>query len=291
MKRTIVVLGVSLMVLACRDTTTQAPVNGKPPTVEYSQKTSADVAKYTNADWLYQNYFGEFNLPPSFKEQISVELKMVANGFALTAAQGGDVAQKIAFADTTVRQLFGTRDMMERMAGIASAAPENAQPPLPQVPAPATGTDDTQAAEEFRRMRAARTEEPSPDFAAYKEAQKQLVEQYKLPYDLPGSTTKVLHIEDLVTMKGDGGKRRPPKKPGNNSPRTHGAVDRWNWGDADMIMARGGGDSSLFDTNIYGHWGHAGIYNRSIHRIIDAFPNIGVRQTDWSWWDGVYHRI
>lgn len=44
------------------------------------------MAKYTNAGWLYQNYFGEFNLPPSFKEQIKVELQMVANGFALTAA-------------------------------------------------------------------------------------------------------------------------------------------------------------------------------------------------------------
>jgi hypothetical protein len=174
--------------------------------------------------------------------------------------------------------------MMERMAGIASAAPESIQPPLPQAPVPTTGTDDAQADEEMRRIHAARTEEPSPDFAAYKEAQKQLVEQYKLPYDLPGSTTKVLHIEDLVTMKG-GGKGRPPKKPGDNSPRTHGAVENWRWRNADMIMSRGG-DSSSFDTNIYGHWSHAGIYYSGWNNIIDAFPNVGVRISSWDWWQG-----
>ncbi|MCB4759608.1 MAG: hypothetical protein LGB58_02685, partial [Sulfurovum sp.] len=56
------VMMIALGFSGCGDSNTQ---NENNPSVEYGGDTEGDndISKYTNADWLYQNYFGEYGFP------------------------------------------------------------------------------------------------------------------------------------------------------------------------------------------------------------------------------------
>ncbi|MCX6073696.1 MAG: hypothetical protein NTY39_05175 [Campylobacterales bacterium] len=82
---------VLLVLTGCKENATTSS-NGD-PTVEYVSNSAAskEIQNFTNADWLYEEYFGEYGFPIEFKEAIIDDIKMVANGFALMFAQGKDV--------------------------------------------------------------------------------------------------------------------------------------------------------------------------------------------------------
>lgn len=64
--------------------------------IEYSDKVAAGtVADYTNADWLYQNYFGDYGLPEEVKPSFLPALQMLANGFVMQLKTGQDVKKNI----------------------------------------------------------------------------------------------------------------------------------------------------------------------------------------------------
>jgi len=64
--------------------------------VEYSDKVAAGtVEDYTNANWLYQNYFGDYGLPEEVKPNFLPALQMLANGFVMQLKTGQDVKKNI----------------------------------------------------------------------------------------------------------------------------------------------------------------------------------------------------
>jgi hypothetical protein len=49
----------------------------------------------TNADWLYQNYLGEYGLPAEVKPLLMRDMRRLANGFAVQLATGRDAKEKL----------------------------------------------------------------------------------------------------------------------------------------------------------------------------------------------------
>lgn len=64
--------------------------------VEYSDKVAVGtIENYTNADWLYQNYFGDYGLSENVKPMFIPALQMLANGFVMQLKTGQDVRSNI----------------------------------------------------------------------------------------------------------------------------------------------------------------------------------------------------
>lgn len=81
--------------------------NSNSPSVSYTdrEKASNDIKNFTNANWLYEQYFGEYGLAEEFKPNVIDELKRVANGFALSYAQGKDTTSEIGEFQTLILSL------------------------------------------------------------------------------------------------------------------------------------------------------------------------------------------
>ncbi len=183
---------------------------GQGLTFNTSAPEQYDINKFKNADYLYESYFGEFNLPASFKDQISVELQMVANGFAVAEATGGDMAQKMRLFDTTVREMLGTREMKEEFEKIVK---EDA------LPGENANTLFNKSESEINQGDSFTEDTPPIDdrpvvidegWEAYLEEQQKMVEEYNLPYPMPNSATKVLDLEQALTMSHKKKKKNPP---------------------------------------------------------------------------------
>lgn len=64
--------------------------------VQYSDFVAAGTVKnYTNADWIFDNYLGDYGVPQELKPQFMPALKMLANGFDLQMKTGRDVKKNI----------------------------------------------------------------------------------------------------------------------------------------------------------------------------------------------------
>ncbi|MEK7702615.1 MAG: hypothetical protein AAB317_01455 [Nitrospirota bacterium] len=158
-----------------------------------------DINKFKNADYLYESYFGEFNLAPAFKDHISGELQMIANGFAMAEAKGEDVQQKMRFADTTIREMFGTREMIQSFESAAIEESNRRQKMTEN-----TSTNHSPSESGDHKAAPSAEDVPSDDdrpdvvdegFEEYKKNQERIVGEYNLPYPLPNSVSKILDLE------------------------------------------------------------------------------------------------
>lgn len=229
---------------------------------------------------------------------------MLANGFAYAEAKGENVQQKMRYADSAIKEMFGTREMMqsfEKAALTESRARQkmlentNPDPNLPEI-----GTNQTESSDDDRPAVI------NEGFEAYKKEQERIVKEYNLPYPLPNSVSKILDLEYTLTMKR--WKRWKVPTPSPPSPALpppskiydHGAITRWRvWWDADMLMSH---DAKYehWDKNVYGYWRHAGIYSVSPVMqegalydgfMTDAYPEKGVRISTWKFWTTTYEEL
>ena len=253
--------------------------NNANPSVEYGGDVSGDnsLAKYTNADWLYQNYFGEYGLPDELKTMMMPELKMMANGFALQHSRGEDVEASISQLNTAMQMMyysgqFGSsiqQMLVESDAGVYST-PDN-------VISYDASTDkertiSAQAQENINE--ANRLDEE------YTLEQEQLVAEHNLPYLLPDRITK--YVTYNQSMKNDGGKDEEEQEANNN----HSGIDGWAWWEADFTWTNGAGG--------IGHMGLVTNVGSSTKDIIDSNTGPGVKRhfglTNWAN-DGGWTRV
>lgn len=98
--------------------------------VSYSDKVaSGTVEDYTNADWLFQNYFGDYGLPDQVKPQFMPALKMLANGFVLQLKTGSDVKKNIEQVHSVFLQYAATGQATSFFTSVQNdVASANTQP-------------------------------------------------------------------------------------------------------------------------------------------------------------------
>ncbi len=64
-----------------------------------------DLKNYTNADWLYETYFGEYEVSKGVNDYLMHEMKMMANGVALAYAKGEDYITEMSYLDFVARNI------------------------------------------------------------------------------------------------------------------------------------------------------------------------------------------
>jgi hypothetical protein len=242
--------------------------NNASPTVEYGGDVSGDnsLAKYTSADWLYQNYFGEYGLPDELKTMMMPELKMMANGFALQHSRGEDVEASISQLNTAMQMMyysgqFGSsiqQMLVESDSGVYST-PDN------------TISHDTSTDEE--RTISVQAQENISEASRLDEEyiweQEQLVAEHNLPYLLPDRITK--YVTYNQSMKGGGGKNSNNNNNNNSGAgNNHNGIDGWNWWEADFTWTNGAAG--------IGHMGLVTNVSFSIKDIIDSNTGPGVKR-------------
>lgn len=198
-----------------------------------------------NADWLYDEYFGEYGFPDEFKASFIDEIKLVANGFALQFARGEDVEASINLLrrDLFLAQISGQFGaMISQMSETwysGDYEAMNARPPEVDLePLPDSERFGTTSPEEIARLKALEVSIAEDDAAILK-AQEELVEKYNLPYDLPGRAPK--YIIYSASMKGSGGWKGDDNNKDKEPEYKHELnVSGWSWRPGDIIWSDGG---------------------------------------------------
>ena len=218
-----------------------------------------------NADWLFQNYFGEYGIPQELKSAMLPEIQMVANGFALEYATGRDVQKSIDRLDTamTMARLNGELDMLvtEMVEGFEQ---EKQEENTIQTDTNATEAEDVNLTQEQKEAIAQSIAEDK----AYAKWQKEIAEKYHLPYDIPGRVNKyfVYSANMKASKGGHGGK----------SKRFKVNLDTWHWRDGDFFWVNAGSQGWFGKAKIWGHVGFVsepkyGQYH-NLCKVIDNMP-------------------
>lgn len=233
-----------------------------------------DLSRYTNADWLYENYFDEYGFPEELKTIMLPELKMVANGFTLQFALEKDpeaVVEKfnsvmLALKVSGKFDVFANELMSDLESGeyvfddTNSSIDSNRTIQI---------SDSRITAEAQEHINKAKKEQ-----AIYKKEQEDLVKKYNLPYLLPKKITKVIIYSALMGKKGKK-RRRTPEQP------KFKRVNKFNWyhGEWFYVNAHKGYQNTYIE---YGHSGIIDVYtNRHTKYVIDAMPDVGVNLAYW----------
>ena len=225
------------------------------PSVQYGSDSSGnnDLIRYTDADWLYQYYFGEYGLPNELQAMMMPELKILANGFALQHSLGEDVNKSISKFHSTMQMLYYSGEMHASMAQV-KVDNEMGIYDVPEEDL-AQDIDLTISDEAQRNIDKAEILEKE-----YIRQQEQLALVHNLPYALPDKRTKYIIYNGRL-------KYRNTRKKSNTS---HKGLDRWNWWDADFIWVNGGGG--------FGHMGIVNVINSEVRDVIDADPDVGIQR-------------
>lgn len=211
------------------------------PTIEYAKTVSAGagtMADYMDADWIYQNYLGEYGLPAEVKQYFLPELQMLANGFALQFKRGDDVKTSVAQFHQGVMMMHANGEMAQFFAQVnqdpvqfikSVTGQDNAlRPPSAdsQYPAPILNANELAAIEKARLH------------AEQKAAEWERVrKEYDLPYALPERVEKWFIYSPA--MKGKGSTPVP-------APIMHN-LSQWTWVHGDFVYFDGG------SLNPFGH--------------------------------------
>ncbi len=265
--------------------------------ITYDSVTGQGTLKdYMNADWLFQNYFGQYGIPESEKQTLKQPLQLLANGFMVQYKRGDDVKKNIE----QVHQMFmafmmseqGREMMLDLKQGTARKNFAQAQAQekqfkmqlqkalkngetveLPPEPEPGRKISDEPMSDEQRAQLEADAKEDHEmelDLQAMYKA-------YELPYTIEGSAAQYVIVDPKQMGKGGGGKGGTPSSGGGGGSSDCGrfktCVSDFDWTTGDMIWSNG----SWY--NVFGHVGvvlrQDNINGRRIE-ITDASPDRGV---------------
>lgn len=239
------------------------------PKVTYSDNVAAGtVANYTDANWLFQNYLGDYGVPEPLKPQFLPALKMLANGFDLQLKTGQDVKgnieqvhsmflQYLAFGDAT-KFFTQVQNTGATAAGQQTTKVESEIPANPDFVEPVLSDDDKTA------IAAAKARD-----AVEKAEIARIAREYQLPYNIEETPEQWFIYSP--TMKGGGkGGGSSSGGGGGSAPKGHGDVRSWGWRRGDMVWVNGTG-------SIPGVPGHNAIIwaeGREVY-LIDANTDVG----------------
>jgi hypothetical protein len=233
------------------------------------------VQNYTDAEWLFVNYFEEYGIPSELKPRFLPSLQLLANGFHVKLKRGEDAkasVEQFHRVATTYATIGDGRRLVRRLQDggndwsiepfVTSFGFTDsdiaAHTQLSSASFSLVLTPEEQAA-------VARMEADDARLAAENEA---LIRSYNLPYPMPESPVQYMFFEQVM-KKGD-----PGSSTGSGTPE-HPNLSLWRWSPADIIWADGTAISGAFGI------GHVGLVDPFLDplTIVDsnpANPNQGV---------------
>lgn len=255
---------ISIAVTSCGG---ESDSNGNQPKVTYSDRVAAGaIENYMNADWLFQNYLGDYGVPEQVKPQFLPALKLLANGFALQLKTGQDVKTNIEQVHAMFLQYIASGEGTQFFAQLQARADDPAAREVtrkiesddsfnPYFVEPVISPED-QAAIAAAKLR---------DEAERVEIQR-IIREYGLPYHIEETPEQWFIYSPAMKGGGKGGGGG-----GDSQPSTHGDIRTWGWRRGDMVWTNGTG-------SIPGVPGHNAIVwgERTEVYLIDANTDVGV---------------
>lgn len=251
----------------------QTPKEASSPAISYAEKGDfdADINNFTDAEWLYQNYVGEYGAPPELKELIISEFKLIANGFALQFATGQNVEETIGTFNTFMTLM----NVSGELAGVVQSLSATASSSLNNDDGNESGLDESGLDEEdfvdliISPDAQARIDEANAMADAVKQRQIDEVHQYDLPYLLEDKDIQYYDFsQGMGKLKPGHNLNDPPPTPppANETVVTQfSGLNRFDWYDGDIVWSDNNKD-----------WvNHAGIVSRTdlaLKQVIDAAP-------------------
>jgi len=246
--------------------------------VEYSDKVAqGTVADYANANWLYQNYFGDYGLPEELKPSFLPALQMLANGFVMQLKTGQDVKKNIEQVNSMFLSYASSGEAAKFFAQVQTDISKNSDIQV-------TKKTDVYQNTKFVEPVISEEDKISIELAKQRDSAEELeiqklAELYQLPYKI--SEQKEQWFIYSPTMKG-GGKGGGTNGGGGSSskPKSHQNINGWGWRPGDVVYVNGEG-------SISGVPGHVAIVDLKKGRLdlIDANIGVGVSMSynvqDW----------
>lgn len=242
--------------------------------VEYSDEVAGGtVANYINADWLYQNYFGDYGLPSELKPNFMPALQMLANGFALQLETKQDVKSNIEQVHSMFLQYAATSQMAAFFSQLKNdAVPDNSAYTEQGINFESTSFVEPVISEEDQlAIKSAKQRDLNEELDLKATARK-----YKLPYEI--SNHKEQWFIYSPSMKGGG---KGGRQGGGSAPKTksHANVTSWGWRPGDIVWVNGQGSI----TGVPGHtaivFGGYSNTNKSVS-LVEANTDVGVAMRD-----------
>ncbi len=227
-----------------------------------------------NADWLYEQYFGEYGLPDEFKPMVIDEVKRIANGFALSFALNRDVDTEIAEFQTTMKMLQMSGQFNQMVISLEQKLYDhtydvNTSTLVDDNETVSTDVINKDVPSEWDRHVALHPEILENHELQYEEEQKETVKKYNLPYALEGKYPKYISL-------GHNMKRwfRPIKpKP---EPKTHTSnIRSWHF-EPGMFLYKPGGVGHVAMVTKYQHCG-VGKTSSWLTGLVEAMPKTGIK--------------
>lgn len=234
--------------------------------VTYSDKVAGGtVANYTDANWLFQNYLGDYGVPDQLKPQFLPALKLLANGFDLQLKTNQDVKNNIEQVHSMFLLYLASGEATKFFTQVQSnVATSTVVPGSIQ----AAGSDNPNFVEPIisDEDKAAIAAAKQRDDAERAEIQR-IAQEYGLPYRLDEIPEQWFIYSPTMKGGGKGGSGGT----GGSSPQSHSGVQNWGWRRGDMVWVNGTGSIP----GVPGHnaivWGEGSeIY------LIDSNTDIGV---------------
>lgn len=206
------------------------------PKVTYSDNVAAGtVANYTNADWLFQNYLGDYGVPEQLKPQFLPAMKMLANGFDLQLKTGQDVKGNIEQVHSMFLLYLASGEATKFFTQVQNSVSDpivpttkdpNESPANPNFIEPVISDEDRKAIAEAKQR----------DENERLEIQR-IAKEYGLPYHIDETPEQWFIYSP--SMKG-GGKAGAGGR-GTSGGKNHGDIRSWGWRPGDMVWVNGTG--------------------------------------------------
>lgn len=239
--------------------------------VTYTQSVAAGtVEDYTNADWLYQNYFGDYGLPEEVKPNFIPALQMLANGFMLQLKSGKDVKKNIEEVHSLFLQYSASDHAQkffiqaqnfdinsENLAINSNDGYQNNEYTAPPI-----------AEEDLVAINKAKSQDIEAALAI-----KRTAEEYELPYKITAHDEQWFIFSPAMKGggKGSGTNNSTPSQP----KKSHQNIEKWGWRPGDMIWVNGQGSI----TGVPGHVAIVWPYTNGL-QLVDANTDVGVSRHD-----------
>ena len=202
--------------------------------IKYTENIAdGTIANYTDANWLFTNYLGDYGIPQEVKPQFMPALKLLANGFDLQAKSGQDVKQNINTVHSMFLQYLASgeatkffAEMQNNLHTSQTSIPLEATSSNPNFTEPVISEEDQQLIDSAK---ARDVEERA--------AIQKIADDYGLPYRIEEIPEQWFIYTPTMKGGGKGGGSR------GNGPvtRTHSNVRTWGWRRGDMVWVNGTG--------------------------------------------------
>lgn len=231
------------------------------------------VVKYypiPNAEEVYEEYFLEYGLNATAKEEVLTELKLMINYFSYEKALGNNAIDMILkaqeFAPEQISSCF--------------------QKELSQFKSLTTSSDAVPVKVIGQKGKLCK------DFSEFLQYQQNLIEEYKLPYHVENSALQILNINEAFASKEE--IALPVILDSSINKKNIAELKTFPWRSADIIVGHRKNGKKI--NAIQGFYNHIGIYNEKCKCIIEAVPPSlhskgGVRQSSWKYWTENFTQI